>query len=371
MIACHELLDEVPELFAELVRETASHVTVVALVSDMQEYRKARSILTRYRVRGNHVRYVTCTHNTMWSRDYGPFIVEHRDGSAAVIDAEYDFNRGSDDAVPAQLARHLQLPLVQVAMRIEGGNLLSNGQGLCIATEELLLVNSERSLTEQAAAEVMRSCFGTTQLVLLEPLMGEMTGHVDMFATFTGPNTVVVAAIDPKVDPDNAAILDRNAAKLAAIRTPRGALNVVRIPMGPHSDGVWRSYTNVIYANGLLLVPIYHGIDQSGQRQALQTYAKLLPGWRIVGLDVRALSELGGALHCITMNLGPAPAPQTHRLDRRLHRLLPAEQVLPAQRRLPPLSMREHTERGSGLWNAFLPGGGMPSDWATLPPARW
>lgn len=369
LLACHELLDEVPALFAEFVRETAGHVTVVALVSDMEEYRLARSILARYRVRGNHVRYVTCTHDTMWARDYGPFVVEHRDGSAAVIDAEYDFNRGSDDEVPSQLARHLQLPLVQVAMRIEGGNLLSNGRGLCIATEELLHVNSERSLTEQAAAEVMRSCFGTTQLVLLEPLVGEMTGHVDMFATFTGPNTVIVAAIDPQVDPDNAAILDRNAAKLAAVRTPRGPMNVVRIPMGPHNDGVWRSYTNVIYANGLLLMPIYPGVDQSGQRQAMQTYAKLLPGWRIVGLDVRALSELGGALHCISMNLGPAPPPRGHRLDRRLRRLLPAEQILPAQRWLPPLSVREHSRPGERLYDAFLPGGGMPAAWAVVPPA--
>ena len=358
LFACHELLSEVPELFAEIVRETAGYVTVVALVSDMEEYRLARAILARSRVRGNHVRYITCSHNTMWSRDYGPFIVRHRDGTSAVIDAEYDFNRGNDDVVPSQLARHLQLPLVQVAMRIEGGNLLSNGRGLCIATEELLHVNAERGLTQAAAAEVLRGCFGATQLVLLEPLVGEMTGHVDMFATFTSPNTVVVGTIDPQLDPENAAILDRNAAKLAAVRTPRGPLNVVRIPMGPHDDGVWRSYTNVIYANGLLLMPIYPDVDQAGQRQAMQTYARLLPGWRIVGLDVRALSELGGALHCISMNLGPAPPPRTHRLDRRLRRLLPAEQILPAQRWLPALSAREGNLREGLMPESILPARG-------------
>ena len=358
LLACHELLSEVPELFAEIVRETAGYVTVVALVSDMEEYRLARAILARYRVRGNHVRYITCPHNTMWSRDYGPFVVRHRDGTSAVIDAEYDFNRGNDDLVPSQLARRLQLPLVQVAMRIEGGNLLGNGRGLYIATEELLHVNSERGLTEAAAAEVLRGCFGATELVMLEPLVGEMTGHVDMFATFTSPHTVVVGSIDSQADPENAAILDRNAAKLADVRTPRGPLNVVRIPMGPHDDGVWRSYTNVIYANGLLLMPIYPGVDQAGQRQAMQTYARLLPGWRIVGLDVRALSELGGALHCISMNLGPATPPRTHHLDRRLRNLRPAKQILPAQRWLPPLSARPDNFRERFMPEAIPPGSG-------------
>ncbi len=342
LLSCRELLTEVPDLFAEIVRETSGRVAIVALVSDIDEYRQARDILVRRRVRGNHVRFVTCTHDTMWSRDYGPFIVRHRDGSAAVIDAEYDFNRGSDDLVPALLARHLELPLVQVAMRIEGGNLLSNGQGLCIATEELLNVNAERGMTEDAAAEVLRSCFGTTQLVLLEPLVGEMTGHVDMFATFTAPDTVVVGSIAKATDPVNAAILDRNAARLAAVRTARGPLNVVRIPMAPHGDGVWRTYTNVIYANGLLLVPIYPGLDDAGQRQAMQTYARLLPGWRIVGLDVRALCELGGALHCISMNLGPAQPPRTHRLNRPRRRVpQQAGQRRPNETELPPFSALE------------------------------
>ncbi len=335
LLACRELLAEEPGLFAEIVRETAGRLPVVVLVSDPEEHRLARGVLARAQVRGNHVKYLTVVHDTMWSRDYGPFVVRHADGSAAVVDAEYDFTRTSDDLVPAEIARHLQLPLVQVAMRIEGGNLLSNGRGLCIATTELVDINSDRGLGEDAVCEVLRSCFGAKETVLLEPLAGEMTGHVDMFAAFTDADTVVVGSMLPEEDAENAAILDRNAERLARVRTARGPLRVVRIPMPPHGDGVWRTYTNVIFANGLLLVPVYPGLDEAGRRRAIQAYARLLPGWKIVGLDARTICELGGALHCISMNLGPAPPPAQDRIER-VRRPKP----------LPPVPARPQRKRG-------------------------
>ncbi len=315
LLACRELLSEAPDVFVEIIRETAGRLPVVVLVGDEEEHRNAKSVLSRRQVRGSHVRYMSVPHDTMWSRDYGPLVVRHKDGSVAMVDAEYDLARLCDDLVPAELARHLKLPVVQVAMRIEGGNLLSNGRGLCIATTELIDVNADRGLTEDAASEVLRACFGATQTVFLEPLAGEMTGHVDMFATFTDANTVVVGSIRPEDDPENAAILERNAAKLAMVRTVRGALRVVRVPMPPHGDGIWRTYTNVIYANGTLLVPVYPGVDEAGRQGALQTFARLLPGWRIVGIDARTICELGGALHCISMNLGPAQPPATSRVQ--------------------------------------------------------
>ena len=64
--------------------------------------------------------------------------------------------------------------------------------------------------------------------------------------------------------------------------------------MPPKNDGVWRTYTNVVYANGVLLVPIYPGTDEQGQFHALATFAELLPGWRIVGVNSNKLIEFDG-----------------------------------------------------------------------------
>jgi agmatine/peptidylarginine deiminase len=139
---------------------------------------------------------------------------------------------------------------------------------------------------------------------MLESLVGERTGHVDMFATFTSPTTVLVGAYTEEQDPDNAAILDRNAARLSQVRTSQGPLRVVRIPMPPHDNNTWRTYTNVVYANGVVLVPIYPSLDHAGRRLALEIFSKELPTWKVVGIDATEIIEIDGALHCMTMNLG-------------------------------------------------------------------
>ncbi len=126
-----------------------------------------------------------------------------------------------------------------------------------------------------------------------------------MFALFISRNTVVVGEYDPRVDPENAAILDRNADYLAKLQTSSGAMRVVRLPMPAHDDGIWRTYTNVIFANGALLVPIYDDADAMEQRQALSTYRELLPRWEIIGVNASRIIGSNGALHCISMNLGP------------------------------------------------------------------
>ncbi len=216
-------------------------------------------------------------------------------------------------------------------LRIEGGNLISNGRGICITTQQVLDANADHA-DEATVREWMQECYGAEQAVFLEPLSGEPTGHVDMFATFVSPYTVVVGRFDVESDPINAALLDRNADRLARVTTPDGPLRVVRIPMPPHDEETWRTYTNVVFANGVLMVPIYPELDPAGRDAALETFSRVLPGWRIIGMNATRLAELGGAMHCITMNLGPlTELPQFARPQRIL-----AEAPSPADRPLPP-----------------------------------
>jgi len=91
---------------------------------------------------------------------------------------------------------------------------------------------------------------------------------------------------------------------LSQVRTRKGPLRVVRIPMPPHCNNIWRTYTNVVYANGVVLVPIYPSLDHAGRRRAFEIFSKELPTWKVVGVDATDIIEMDGALHCMTMNLG-------------------------------------------------------------------
>jgi agmatine/peptidylarginine deiminase len=242
----------------------------------------------------------------MWVRDYGPLVVVHGSGRVNLVDSNYDADdRPADEDVPQAVGRSWRRPIVRSRLVLEGGNLLSNGRGLLIATEALLTENVAKGWTEDGLRTRLAEVYGCRQLVLLEELIGEPNRHVDMFATFVSSGTVVVGRYDPATDPDNAAILDRNAFRLSQVIIQDGPLRVERIPM-PRSDGdVWPTYTNVIYANGVLLVPVYPGIDPDGRNEALDTFARLLPGWRIVSVDATDLLDMYGGLHCLSMNLGP------------------------------------------------------------------
>jgi agmatine/peptidylarginine deiminase len=80
-------------------------------------------------------------------------------------------------------------------------------------------------------------------------------------------------------------------------------MQIVRIPMPSHRDGNWRTYTNVIYANGVVLVPQYPDSDPALDKVSLNVFREALPDWTVVGIDCSKLITKRGALHCIARNV--------------------------------------------------------------------
>lgn len=310
LLAASELVSTYPDLFVQIVAATHQRAELVALVGDQQKQAALTELLVERGLPAGSVRCLETPHDSMWIRDYGPiFVTDHQRRSRIVVDGDYSqLGRPNDDQAPARVAALFQASLWRTELNLEGGNLLSNGEGLVLATTAILDMNSEQGRDEPTVRAMMAACFGASEVVFLEPLQGESTGHVDMFAAFTAPGTVVVGAFDPQVDSLNAEVLDRNAQVLAGVVTAHGPLNVVRIPMPPHDDGIWRTYTNGIFVNGALLVPVYAWNDEPGRREALAVFRQLLPGWRIVPVDASDIIQLGGALHCISMQVPAAAA---------------------------------------------------------------
>lgn len=296
--------DAIRKSHLQIVRAAHRAVRVLILVSTAEDLEDAMQLLTAAQIPSSAIRYIPVPYDTIWARDYGPSSVTAAGGGIELIDADYERGeRPNDDQVPAAVAPVLRIPAVAAPLTIEGGNLLSNGAGLCITTRTVLDQNAPRGYTESEVAGLIRDHYGAREVLFLEPLEGEPTGHVDMFATFTSVNTVVVGAYSPADDPVNAAVLNRNARRLAQVVTPQGLLKVVRVPMPPRDDDVWRTYTNVLYANDRVLVPTYPGVDEDGRLRSLSVFRQLLPGWQVVDIDCNELIELGGAVHCITLNL--------------------------------------------------------------------
>jgi agmatine/peptidylarginine deiminase len=73
--------------------------------------------------------------------------------------------------------------------------------------------------------------------------------------------------------------------------------------MPPHRDGIWRTYTNIVMTDDVVVMPSYAGIPRRLEREAIATYKRLLPGREIVTVEATSLAKTGGVLRCVTMNI--------------------------------------------------------------------
>ena len=307
-MGCDELLPFHEGVFRDLVAALSGHVKLVGVVSTTEKRKEARRLLARAGLSPEAVEFAQSPCGSIWIRDTGPHFSRRPDGTVGILNATIDTDTSARslaaaDVAPRVLDTAAAEPIDLGPFRFQGGNLLSNGDGLCASTAALLESNQLGGYDEFKVAWVLGRHFGFRRWLRLRALVGEETQHVDMFAAFLAPNIAVVGQYDPQVDATNAEVLDEAAAALANETTSLGPMQVYRVPMPPRTDGVWRTYTNIVLANGVLVVPTYEGVDLTVQQAVLELYARLMPKWKVVGVNADTVIRLGGALRCICLNL--------------------------------------------------------------------
>jgi agmatine deiminase len=302
LLGVNELLPHHPRILTDLVAALVDRVPLVAVVTGEEQRRDLLATLCDWGLPAHRVLCVRSSAIGLWVRDYGPSFVK-RGGRVSVLDAEYWYpGRGDDDRFPTDFARLLSVPALDVPVLVEGGNVLSNGRGLALCSTTLLARNAKRYTQAQVLTELSLH-YGFKTVACVRPLIGSRTGHADMFATFTSPDTLLVGKYDRSEDPANAAQLDQVEKFMKGVDSGAGPLKVERIPMPPHRDDVWRTYTNALYANDVVVVPVYAGVDAGLEREALDLYRRLLPGRQIVTVESTSLAKTGGALRCVSLNI--------------------------------------------------------------------
>ena len=291
----------------DLIAAVSQASEVWVLTWDLRESNTVRELLTLRNAELSQVKFFEFPHESFWTRDYGPISVVDQDGKTIFVDPKYYPQRRRDDAVPTLMSRFFDVDVARPALSTEGGNFMTNGEGICVVTEWLLQENP--NLSAQRVQQIQDQYFGCRRTIVLERLEREGTGHVDMFAKFLSPDTILVGAYD-QTDPQNAALLDRNVARLQDFAAANDwDLNIVRIPMPSGGNGVYRSYTNSLIVNDLVIVPTYRA-DRRYEAEALRIYrGAMSAGYTVVGLDAEDAIQLGGAVHCTTMGFITASLP--------------------------------------------------------------
>jgi hypothetical protein len=83
---------------------------------------------------------------------------------------------------------------------------------------------------------------------------------------------------------------------------------VVRVQMPPDNGAYpntwwadYRTYTNSVFVNKTVLVPVY---EEQFDSTALRIMQEQLPGYNVVGIDCNNIIQASGALHCVTRAVG-------------------------------------------------------------------
>lgn len=259
--------------------------------------------------------------NDVWARDCGPIFIKRTNGFTeeyAITDWEYNawgekyppFD--SDNALPKWLSDHYDIRYFKTGMVLEGGSIETNGEGIVLTTESVLMnPNRNPSLTKSEIEQSLAGFLGADKIIWLKRgLAGDDTdGHIDDLSRFLNKNTILTMVTDDESD-INYSALQENLRILERAENQLGEpFQIVTLPL-PQTriidqtvDGsqfVPASYANFYIANGVVMVPLY---DERFDKMAMDLFREFFPDRDIVGIDCTDLVWGQGSIHCITQQL--------------------------------------------------------------------
>jgi len=307
----------VEKVYRKIIQTLLKYEPVLLIADNQKIKKRAIRILGETNSQKYSLKIVVTPVNDVWARDSGPIIVRKGD-QYFITDWEFNSWGGKyapwedDNKLPEKISDLFSLPIKKSNMVLEGGSIETNGAGLFLTTESVLL-NSNRNptLTKEQIESHLEQYLGAKKIIWLKKgLAGDDTdGHIDDLTRFVNKNTVVTSVSD---DPDNPnyETLKENFKILEQSKDFNGEpLHIIPIPLPDTftnvptvdgSDHVPASYANFYIANGALLLPVY---DEKSDQEMLNLFSGLFPGRIIEGITCGDLVWGQGSIHCITQQL--------------------------------------------------------------------
>jgi YjbE family integral membrane protein len=238
-----------------------------------------------------------------WVRDYGPLQLADAAGDPVWLDADYSVSRPNDDVVSMPLSAVARVPVERFDVGLDGGAIISNGEGLCGSTVEYF-DKYRIPMEEDAFREWFLSKIGCRTLVLVPALAHEDTHHIDMFAQFLSPGVVALGDFDADAMPEDARRMAwvAEAFRIAAERVGL-QLSIARVVLPYLIDGGYRPYLNGLRLPTQFVVPSYGDVPAVTEEAAYEALSRALPGACIVPVVADEMIRLDGAIHCMSLGL--------------------------------------------------------------------
>jgi agmatine deiminase len=230
-------------------------------------------------------------------------------------------SRAQDSTIPEQMSKLLGKSLSLSSLTLEGGNLLTDGNGTLICIRSTI-VNDNRNpgISAEEAEKELKRALGIERIIWIDEglVLDETGGHIDNLCAFADEDTLLIAWTDDPENPNYPIV--RSA--LESIEAAKGKkYNVLKIPLPStfvrtesdcdgleYPDGskprlpgevIQPSYINFIFANGAVIVPTF---DDPMDDEVKRIFESAMPGRKVIPFPAREVVLGGGGLHCITKN---------------------------------------------------------------------
>jgi agmatine/peptidylarginine deiminase len=304
---------------AEIIRYAQEECRVIVHVPSTSSVSAAQNELTNtYNVPlGPNVSLISQPSNSLWIRDYGANSVYMNDVDSLFL-VDWKYNRPSrvqDDTIPRRYARELGLNLVQTTVSPNtlihtGGNFMSDGFGTAFSSN--LILDENPSQTEAGIDQLHLDYMGIDRYIKMPTLPYDGIHHIDMHVKLLDEETLLWSqyptgvADGPQIEANLLYVLDNFN---SVFGTPYKIRRIVAppdysgngTPIYPNNNGDYRTYSNTVFVNKKVLLPIYNSPYDT---TAVRIYSENLPGYEIVPINCTNIIAASGAIHCITHSVG-------------------------------------------------------------------
>lgn len=273
-----------------LIAEISKDVKVTTIVRNSSEETTVRNYYSSAGVILSNCNFLYASHDSYWTRDYGPWFVTDGNSQIGIMDFTYNRPRPNDDAINSALASFLNVPFYQMDLTHCGGNYMTDGYGNAASTT--LVLDENTSKTQAQINTIMSDYLGISNYHVVADPTGNYIKHIDCWGKFLDVDKIVIT----KVPTSNSYYTNyENASAYWASQTTAygNHYQVYRV----NSPNV-EPYTNSLILNKKVFVPI---MNNSNDAAAIQLYQQAMPGYTIIGFT--GSWESTDALHCRVMGI--------------------------------------------------------------------
>lgn len=326
-----DVTSEYAVVSANLAAEIQKVVPVIIRISLASDSTAIKSYMSNRGTPLTNYQFMIAPGDDWWTRDFGPNGVYYGTGdSLAFIDMKYYAGRDDDDVFPATMAANMGIPNYVSKIQSEGGNLMADGFGGVFFSSRIVEINTDPDYmfpawNAQQTLDTLKKIYAGSQMFNLTSLTCDGgTGHIDLYIKLIDEQTIMASKYPDVITARDKKTIEDNMQMLASKNGPYGRpYRVYRIPhptddSGNHTrvtcaqiDADARTFVNGLSVNDTYIMPSYSDATTGNKAQteeAKTLMRAIMPGYKVVDIDSRLLSVLGGEIHCITMQI-PADNP--------------------------------------------------------------